>query len=45
MERDKILEELAEVMAEIERLTAILASERLLLDLIVGELEHVRSVW
>ena len=43
MERDKILEELAEVMAEIERLTTILASERLLLDLIVGELEHIRE--
>ena len=43
MERDKILEELAEVMADIERLKAILASERLLLDVIVGELEAVRE--
>lgn len=43
MERDKILEELAEVMAEIGRLETILASERLLLDVIVGELSEIRD--
>ena len=43
MERDRILEELAEVRAEIERLEAILASERLLLDVLVSELQDVRE--
>ncbi len=43
MERDKILEELAEVMAEIKRLQGILADERLLLDVICEELAEMRE--
>jgi DNA gyrase subunit A len=43
LERDKILEELRQVMLEIDRLKKILADERLLLDLIVGELEDVKA--
>jgi len=43
LERDKILQELAEVQAEIARLKAILADEALLLDVIVGELTAVRD--
>jgi len=43
LERNKIKEELAEVMAEIERLRAILADERLLMDLIVEELTAIRA--
>jgi len=43
LERQKILDELAEVMAIIERLRSILASERLLMEMIVTELRQVRE--
>jgi DNA gyrase subunit A len=43
LEVDKIKAEYAEVMAVIERLEAILASEALLMDVIVGELEAIRD--
>jgi DNA gyrase subunit A len=43
LERDKILQELAEIQAEISRLKAILADENLLMDVIVQELEAVRE--
>jgi DNA gyrase subunit A len=43
LERQKILEELAEVLAIIERLRAILASETLLMEIIVRELKEVRE--
>ena len=38
LERQKILDELAELLKTIERLRAILASERLLMQIIVDEL-------
>ena len=41
LERDKIKEELAEIKVEIEQLRAILADERLLLNLIIEELEAI----
>ena len=44
LERQKILDELAEVQAEISRLKAILADEELLMALIVEELEAVRAL-
>ncbi len=43
LEREKIEEELAQLMAEIERLSAILKSEELLNDLIREELTHIRE--
>ena len=43
LERQKILDELAELMKTIERLRAILASERLLMQMIVDELKAVRD--
>jgi DNA gyrase subunit A len=43
LERQKILDELAELLKTIERLRAILASERLLMQIIVDELKHVRG--
>ncbi len=43
LERQKILDELAELLKEIERLRAILASERLLMQIIVGELRSVKE--
>jgi len=43
MERDKILEELEEVQAEIKRLKLILSDQDVMLDVIVGELEEVRE--
>src|SRR5262249_3893561 len=43
LERQKILDELAELLKTIERLRAILASERLLMQIIVGELKEVRD--
>src|SRR5262245_43548188 len=43
LERQKILDELAELLKTIERLRAILASERLLMQIIVDELKDVRS--
>jgi DNA gyrase subunit A len=41
LERQKILDELAEILKLIERLRAILSSDTLLLEIIVGELRHV----
>ena len=41
LERQKILDELAEILKLIERLRAILSSEKLLLEIIVSELRHV----
>jgi DNA gyrase subunit A len=43
LERQKILDELAELLKTIERLRAILASEPLLMQIIVGELKEVRT--
>ena len=43
LERQKILDELAELLKTIERLRAILASERLLMQMIVDELVAVRT--
>src|SRR5436853_155879 len=43
LERQKILDELAELLKTIERLRAILASDRLLMQIIVDELKEVRT--
>jgi DNA gyrase subunit A len=43
LERQKILDELAELLKAIERLLAILASERLLMQIIVDELRTVKE--
>ena len=43
LERQKILDEMAELLKTIERLRAILGSEKLLMQLIVGELKDVRE--
>jgi DNA gyrase subunit A len=43
LERQKILDELAELLKTIERLRAILASERLLMQIIVDELKAIRD--
>src|SRR5207249_4898784 len=43
LERQKILDELAELLKTIERLRAILSSERLLMQIIVDELRAVRD--
>jgi DNA gyrase subunit A len=43
LERQKILDELLELMKTIERLRAILSSEELLIQLVVGELKAVRD--
>jgi DNA gyrase subunit A len=43
LERQKILDELAELLQLIERLRAILSSEGLLTEIIVGELKAVRE--
>jgi DNA gyrase subunit A len=43
LERQKILDELAELLKTIERLRAILASEQLLMQIIVDELKEVRA--
>src|SRR5216110_1700328 len=45
LERQKILDELAELLKTIERLRAILASERLLMQIIVDELKAVRETY
>jgi DNA gyrase subunit A len=42
LERDKIITEHKEVLALIARLKAILASEQLVLDIIIGELEETK---
>src|SRR5258705_2221817 len=43
LERQKILDELAELLKTIQRLRAILAAERLLMQIIVDELKAVRE--
>ena len=43
LERQKILDEMAELLKTIERLRAILGSEQLLMQLIIGELKAVRD--
>jgi DNA gyrase subunit A len=43
LERQKILDELAELLKQIERLLAILASDRLLMRIVVDELRAVRD--
>jgi DNA gyrase subunit A len=43
LERQRILDELADLLKTIERLRAILASDRLLMQIIVDELREVRS--
>ncbi|HEU4522401.1 MAG TPA: DNA gyrase subunit A, partial [Thermoanaerobaculia bacterium] len=43
LERQKILDELAEVMKTIERLRAILSSDALLMEVVVNELKAVRD--
>jgi DNA gyrase subunit A len=43
LERQKILDELAELLKTIERLRAVLASERLLMQIIIDELKQVRD--
>src|SRR5438045_2577617 len=43
LERQKILDELADLLKTIERLRAILASERLLMQIVVDELKTVRD--
>jgi len=43
LERQKILDELAELLRTIERLRAILGSDRLLLEIVVKELEDIRE--
>jgi DNA gyrase subunit A len=45
LERQKILDELADLLKTIERLRAILASERLLMQIIVDELKAVRETY
>ncbi len=45
LERQKIIDELAELLKTIERLRAILASERLLMQIIVDELKAVRDTY
>jgi len=43
LERQKVLDELAELLQTIERLRAILASERLLMQMVVDELREVKT--
>ena len=43
LERQKILDEIAELLKRIEQLRAILASERLLMEIIVDELRAVKA--
>src|SRR6187455_1244780 len=43
LERQKIVDELMELMKTIERLRAILSSEELLIQLVIGELKAVRE--
>src|SRR5690349_20795886 len=45
LERQKILDEIAELLKTIERLRAILASERLLMHIIVDELKGVKEAY
>ena len=43
LERQKILDELAEILKLIERLRAILSSDKLLMEIVVSELRDVRT--
>src|SRR5690606_23801176 len=43
LERQKILDELAELLATIERLRAILSSDRLVMEIVIDELKAVRD--
>jgi DNA gyrase subunit A len=43
LEREKILEDLKNIQKEIKRLKAILADERLVLDIIVAELKEIKD--
>src|SRR6185503_6484764 len=43
LERQKILDELADLLKTIERLRALLVSERLLMQIIIDELKEVRT--
>jgi DNA gyrase subunit A len=43
LERQKILDELAEILKQIERLRAILSSDKLLMEIVVAELRAVRD--
>jgi DNA gyrase subunit A len=45
LERQKVIDELAELMRTIERLRAILSSETLVLDIVVSELRAVRETY
>ncbi len=43
LERQKILDELAEILKTIERLRAILSSDKLLMEIIIGELRAIQE--
>jgi DNA gyrase subunit A len=43
LERQKILDELADIRKQIERLRAILSSDKLLMEIVVGELREIRD--
>jgi DNA gyrase subunit A len=43
LERDKILQELAELLKQIERLLAILGSDRLVMQIVIDELRQVQA--
>ena len=43
LERQKILDELADILQQIERLRAILSSDKLLMEIVVRELREVRD--
>jgi DNA gyrase subunit A len=45
LERQKIVDEIAELLKTIERLRAILASERLVMQIVVDELRDVRTTY
>jgi DNA gyrase subunit A len=45
LERQKVLDELADLLKTIERLRSILASERLLMQIIIDELKEVRDTY
>ena len=45
LERQKVIDELAELMKTIERLGAILASETLLMEIVVKELREIQEVY
>lgn len=45
LERDKLIQEYKEILALIERLRAILASEKLVLEIISGELHGIREAY